>query len=147
MDTPQPTLHPLTPTHYDQALTLWQACEGIGLSDADSRCGIGKYLDRNPGCSFGAWGGERLVGTILGGHDGRRGFIHHLAVHPDYRNQGIGRKLAEATLGALKAEGISKVHLFVLNSNTEGIGFWQHLGWTLRRDISVISFILERGAC
>lgn len=141
------TLRPLTAAHYDQAIALWQACEGIGLSDADSRCGITKYLDRNPGCSFGAWDGERLVGTILGGHDGRRGYIHHLAVHPDYRKRGIGRRLAEATLEALRAEGINKVHLFIFNDNAAGIKFWESRGWTLRKDISVVSLVLEKGTC
>ncbi|PVV83743.1 GNAT family N-acetyltransferase [Dehalogenimonas alkenigignens] len=141
------SLRPLTAAAYDQTIALWQACEGIGLSDADSRCGITKYLERNPGCSFGAWDGERLVGAILGGHDGRRGYIHHLAVHPDYRKRGIGRRLAEATLSALKAEGINKCHLFIFNDNAEGIGFWESLGWTLRKDISVISLVLEKGTC
>jgi ribosomal protein S18 acetylase RimI-like enzyme len=143
-DQDPPTLHSFTAAHYDQALALWQGCPGIGLSDADSHCGISKYLDRNPGTSFVAFDGEKLVGTILGGHDGRRGFIYHLAVRPNYRHRGIGRRLAEATLAALKAEGIHKVHLFVLDSNTEGIEFWQKLGWILRRDISVISLVLER---
>jgi N-acetylglutamate synthase len=140
-------LHPLTPAHHEQALALWQACEGIGLSDADSRCNITKYLDRNPGCSFGAWGGNRLVGTILGGHDGRRGYIYHLAVHPEYRGRGIGRQLAEACLSALKAEGINKVHLFVFNVNKKAIAFWEHVGWTLRKDISVMSLVMEKGTC
>jgi putative acetyltransferase len=142
-----PTLHPFTNAHYDQALALWQACPGIGLSDADTRCGISKYLDRNPGTSFVTFDGDRLVGTILGGHDGRRGFIHHLAVHPDYRHRGIGRQLAEATLAALKGAGINKCHLFILNTNHSGMEFWQKMGWTLRKDISVISFVLEKGTC
>ncbi|XUW99990.1 MAG: GNAT family N-acetyltransferase [Dehalogenimonas sp.] len=141
------TLHPLTTAHYDQAIALWQACEGIGLSDADSHCGITKYLERNPGCSFGAWDGERLVGTILGGHDGRRGYVYHLAVHPEYRGRGIGKQLAESCLEALKAEGINKVHLFVFNTNTSAIKFWEHLGWTLRKDISVMSLAKEKGTC
>jgi len=141
------TLHPFTADHYDQALALWQACPGIGLSDADTRYGISKYMDRNPGTSFVAFDGDKLVGTILGGHDGRRGFIHHLAVHPDYRHQGIGRRLAEATLAALKAAGINKCHLFLLNTNQSGTEFWQKMGWTVRKDISVISLVLEKGTC
>ena len=140
-------LYPFTAVHYDQAIALWQACPGIGLSDADTRCGISKYLDRNPGTSFVAFDGDRLVGTILNGHDGRRGFIHHLAVHPDYRHRSIGRQLAEATLAALRAEGINKVHLFVLNTNATGIEFWQKMGWTLRKDISVRSEVLEHNTC
>ena len=141
------TIRSLTAADYDQALALWQVCEGIGLSDADSRCGITRYLDRNPGLSFAAFEGDKLIGTILGGHDGRRGYIHHLAVHPDYQHRGIGKKLAESTLEALKSDGINKVHLFILNSNKSGMEFWEHLGWTVRKDISVVSLVLEKGTC
>jgi N-acetylglutamate synthase len=140
-------LHPFTASHYDQAFALWQSCDGVGLSDADSRCNIEKYIERNPGTSFVAFDGDRLVGTILGGHDGRRGYIYHLAVHPEYRKRGIGRKLAEATLAALKAEGINKVHLFIFNTNSAGIEFWKKLGWKLRSDIGIMSLILEKGTC
>ena len=139
--------HHFNAAHYDQAFALWQACEGIGLSDADTRCCISKYLDRNPGTSFVAFEGDTLVGTILGGHDGRRGFIHHLAVHPEYRHLGIGRQLVEATVDALKAAGINKCHLFILNTNQSGMEFWQKMGWTVRKDISVISLVLEKGTC
>jgi putative acetyltransferase len=141
------TQRPFNTAHYDQAFALWQACEGIGLSDADSRCNIEKYLSRNPGTSFVVFDGDKLVGTILGGHDGRRGYIYHLAVHPEYRNRGIGRRLAEKCLESLAAAGINKVHLFIFKTNAAGIEFWQKLGWKLRTDISVISRVLEKGTC
>ncbi|MDX1413460.1 MAG: GNAT family N-acetyltransferase [Candidatus Promineifilaceae bacterium] len=124
---------------YSQVYEMWQRCEGIGLSSADRPQHIATYLDRNPGMSFLASVGGNIVGAILGGHDGRRGYIHHLAVDEAYRRLGIGRKLVERCLAALKAEGIQKCHLFIFHKNNSGIAFWESIGWTLRQDIQVIS--------
>jgi N-acetylglutamate synthase len=128
---------------YEEVLTLWQACEGIGLSDADSRENIQRYLDRNRGMSFVATVDGRVVGAVLAGHDGRRGYMHHLAVHADYRRQGIGRKLVELCAKALADAGIQKCHIFIFNHNTAGIAFWNSMGWTPRADIGVISKAIE----
>jgi ribosomal protein S18 acetylase RimI-like enzyme len=128
---------------YDEVLALWQECEGVGLSDADSREHISRYLARNRGMSFLAKEGEKVVGAVLCGHDGRRGYIHHLAVHPDYRRRGIGRRLVEKCLAALQAAGIQKCHLFIFNDNVDGIRFWKGVGWTPRADICVMSKNLE----
>ena len=76
---------------YDKVLTLWRKSEGVGLSDADSNKSIHSYLKRNPGMSFVAKAEGKIVGAVLGGQDGRRGYIHHLAVRDDFRRQGIGR--------------------------------------------------------
>ena len=124
---------------YDKAVLLWNLSEGIGLSNADSKSNIHYYLDRNPGMSFVAYDNDMLVGAVLCGHDGRRGYIHHLAVHPDSRSQGIGRMLAEKCLAALNSIGIQKSHLFIFNDNQMGIDFWKKLGWIQRFDISVLS--------
>lgn len=130
---------PFTMASYDDVVALWKQCEGIGLSDADSRENIRAYLDRNPGMSFVATAGGRVVGAVLAGHDGRRGYIHHLAVHPDGRRQGLGRRLVESCLEALRAAGIGKAHIFVFNANAGGFAFWESAGWTRRSDISVMS--------
>ena len=127
---------------YDAVLALWQEAEGIGLSAADGREAIGRYLLRNPGLSFTAWDGELLVGAVLCGHDGRRGFIHHLAVRESHRRQGIGQMLVERCLDELRKQGIDKCHLFVFAHNAAAIAFWQALGWTLRNDIAIMSRLL-----
>jgi ribosomal protein S18 acetylase RimI-like enzyme len=133
------TISPFTIESYDDILALWQQCGGIGLSEADSRDNIRSYLERNPGMSFVAMDYGRIVGAILAGYDGRRGYIHHLAVHPDHRRQGVGRQLAEHCLQKLKKAGIQKGHIFIFNNNTDGITFWKSVGWTYRADISVMS--------
>lgn len=129
---------------YDEAHALWRRSEGIGLSHADERAGIARYLERNPGVSFTARVAGTLVGTILCGHDGRRGYVHHLAVDVGFRRRGIGTALVERCLDALYAEGIRKCHLFVYVENETAIGFWRRRGWTYRTDIAVMS--CEEGA-
>ena len=130
---------------YDEVLTLWQQCEGIGLSSADSRENFQSYLERNPGMSFLARTQGLLIGAVLAGHDGRRGYIYHLAVHPNWRRQGFGRQLIDRCLQALKIAGIQKCHLFIFNDNIGGIDFWKSLGWEQRSDISVFSRTIESG--
>jgi ribosomal protein S18 acetylase RimI-like enzyme len=134
-----PSIESFDITLYDEVLALWKRCEGVGLSDADSKEAIRMYLERNPGMSFVAKAGGKVVGAILAGHDGRRGYIHHLAVDGGGRRQGIARQLVEKCLGVLKASGIQKTHIFIFRSNESGIAFWKSLGWTYRTDISVVS--------
>ena len=124
---------------YEEVCELWQQCEGVGLSEADSRENIRMYLDRNPGMSFIAACRGKIIGAVLAGHDGRRGYIHHLAVATDFRRKGIARQLMNHTMVALAKSGIQKCHLFIFNSNSEGMAFWKAMGWTIRTDISVIS--------
>jgi N-acetylglutamate synthase len=124
---------------YDDVLALWQCCDGVGLSDADSREDIQKYLERNPGMSFIASSSGKIVGAILAGHDGRRGYIHHLAVHPDFRKKGVARRLVDRSIAKLKDSGIRKCHLFVFNNNHAGLSFWQKIGWRRRLELSIVS--------
>ncbi len=137
------TISPFTIDHYEAVMDLWLEAEGVGLSSADSRESIQSYLQRNPGMSFVATDNNSLVGAILCGHDGRRGYIHHLAVHEAYRGQGIGAELADTCLDALEDIGIKKCHLFIMLDNVDGIQFWQSIGWTPREDLGVMSMELE----
>jgi putative acetyltransferase len=124
---------------YDAALDLWKRTEGIGLSEADSRPHIETYLSRNPGLSSVALDGAELVGGVLCGHDGRRGFIHHLAVSPDRRHEGIGSALVERCFKGMAGMGLRKCHIFVFADNAEGKKFWRVTGWRERFDLTVMS--------
>jgi putative acetyltransferase len=126
-------------TDYDEAIALWQATEGVGLSTADSREAITRYLARNPGMSFVARQEGLLVGAVLCGHDGRRGYLHHLAVQAGCRGQGLGKALVERCLSALAAEGIDKCHLFVYKTNEGGRAFWRKTGWFDRDTLVLMS--------
>ena len=127
----------MTVSDYDRVYALWLSCKGMGLNDVDdSREGIARYLARNPGTSFVAEDEGRIVGVILAGHDGRRGYIYHTAVHPDERRKGTGRALAEAAMEALKAEGITKAALVAFERNQAGNAFWEQQGFTARTDLT-----------
>lgn len=133
----------MTIADYDDALALWKGTEGLGLSAADSREAITRYLARNPGMSFVARSDDgTLAGAVLCGHDGRRGYLHHLAVRSDCRGLGLGRALAERCLEALRAEGIDKCHLFVKRANIAGQSFWQRIGW-MERNLVLMSRDIE----
>jgi len=134
-----PTIYPFDIAVYEEVFALWKRCEGVGLSDADSKESIVTYLKRNPGMSFVAIAGERIIGVLLAGHDGRRGYMHHLAVDADWRRQGIARLLVGNCLRALKATGIQKTHIFIFADNESGIAFWKSVGWTFRTDLRIIS--------
>lgn len=139
-------IRPMTPEDIPAALRLWQACDGISLRDADSPPALVRYLARNPGCSFVAVAGGELVGTVLAGHDGRRGYLHHAAVAAGRRRHGIGRGLVDRSLAALRAEGIGKVHLFVAGGNAVGAEFWNRLGWRERPDLTLMSVVVGDSA-
>lgn len=111
--------------HYDQAIELWKRTPGVGLSAADQRDCIAGFLRRNPGLSFVLEIGGDVAGTILCGHDGRRGLIHHLVVDPRFRRAGHGRALLSAAMDGLRAEGVGKAHLLVFRSNEDGLAFWR----------------------
>ena len=121
---------------YSQAYDLWLLC-GNGLNDKDDSLeGIDKYLKRNPSTSFVAVCEGKVVGVILCGHDGRRGIIQHACVSPDYRRCGVGKKLVDLALEALKNEGINKVLLVAFKKNEGGNAFWESQGFTLRKDLN-----------
>jgi len=129
----------LTLRDYSPAFALWSRSKGMGLSGADSRPAIAAYLRRNPGLSLIARRGTEVVATVLCGQDGRRGFLHHLAVARPYRGQGLGAKLVSTCLARLASDGIEKCHIFLHADNPEGRKFWSRVGWKVREDLIVIS--------
>ena len=121
---------------YSRVYQLWLSCKGMGLNDLDdSPEGIERYLRRNPETCFVAQEDGRIVGVILSGHDGRRGFIHHTAVHPDHRGKGIVTALVEEAMAALERCGIHKAALVVFARNQAGNDFWERRGFTSREDL------------
>jgi putative acetyltransferase len=142
------TLRPLKITDYDAVYALWLQTEGMGLNDSDGRDAIAAFLDRNEALSAVACDAAgQIVGAVLCGHDGRRGYLHHLAVARAHRKQGIGRALVNACLDKLAALKIQKCNLFLFANNTEGRTFWLHQGWTARDDIVLVQKELRSDNC
>ncbi len=121
---------------YERVYALWLSCKGMGLNDLDdSREGIARFLARNPDTCFVAEDGGEIVGVIIAGNDGRRGYIYHTAVSPARRREGIAQKLVDTALAALKTLGINKTALVVFGRNETGNAFWEKAGFTPREDL------------
>jgi ribosomal protein S18 acetylase RimI-like enzyme len=130
------TIRVMTIDDYDQIYDLWIHTPGMGLNNLDdSRDGIARYLKRNPTTCFAALQGGKIVGVILSGHDGRRGYIHHTAVAVQARRKGIAAGLVSHAMEALKREGIHKVALVAFERNLEGNAFWESQGFSVRKDL------------
>ncbi|MDB5978767.1 MAG: GCN5-related N-acetyltransferase [Nevskia sp.] len=137
----KPAIRPMTIADYDAVIELMRQTPGISLRDADSRAATAMYLERNPGLSHIAEARDRIIGCIMCGHDGRRGYLQHLLVVPEFRRQGIANALVEASLRKLGQLGIHKCHIDVLKTNTLASTYWESQGWKLRTDIHRYSFI------
>ena len=124
---------------YAQVISLWQRTENIGISSADSFENYRKFLQRNPGLCFVLLEDEKLIGTVLGGHDGRRGAIYHLAIDSNYRRKGYGQQLLDACMAAFSSCGIERCHIHVYADNEGGLKFWQKNGWFLRPELALLS--------
>lgn len=130
----------MTVSDYDAVYDMWINTSGMGLNDIDdSREGIEKFLKRNPETCFAAVENGRVIGAIMCGHDGRRGYIYHTSVREEYCGRGIGTALADSALAALESEGINKAALVVFARNEKGNAFWEKLGFTQRSDIITVT--------
>lgn len=130
----------MTIADYDSVRQLLGRMPGVVVRSTDSREATERYLARNPGLSFIARVGDRMVGCVMCGNDGRRGHLRHLAVEPAMRRQGIGTALVGRCLEALKRDGIEKTHIDVLVENQLGHEYWTKSRWQRRSDIVRYSF-------
>jgi ribosomal protein S18 acetylase RimI-like enzyme len=122
--------------HFDNDLEavfgLWQdARPGIQTGLSDTPAEIRKKLERDPDLFLVAVDGERLVGSVIGGFDGRRGLVYHLAVAPSHRGNSLGRRLMEELESRLRRKGCLKCYLLVTKDNQQTVDFYEHLGWEI----------------
>ena len=137
-------IEPMRIDDFEEVASLWRASEGVGLSRADGQAGIKVFLERNPNLSLVVRSGNgKILGAVLCGHDGRRGFLYHLAVARECRSQGIGRCLVKECLARLGALGLEKCNIFVYANNAEGKAFWRRQGWQERADLGVLQMTLD----
>ncbi|MCH5298855.1 MAG: GNAT family N-acetyltransferase [Ruminococcus sp.] len=122
-------IRPMTIEDYDEVYAMWQITTKRALSPADSRDSLARYLGRNPEMSQVALADGKIVGTVLAGHDGRIGFIHHMAVLPEYRRHHIGKQLATKALEKIFEDGIDKTQIYCYIDNETGQNFWKSLGF------------------
>ena len=134
----------MTIEDYEGVYALWKKIKGFGIrSIDDSKEGVARFLKRNPTTSVVAEKDGRIVGSILCGHDGRRGCLYHVCVDEDYRRHGIGKRMVVFAMKALKEEKINKVSLSSFTENDIGNAFWNTIGWTERLDLNYYDFTLN----
>lgn len=130
----------MTIDDYDEVYEMWQITTKRALSKADEKDQMERYLKHNAGMSQVAVVDGKIVGTVLAGHDGRRGFIHHMAVLPEFRRKKIGHALAQTAIQNIREQGIDKTHIFCYQNNETGQSFWRDFGFEKREDVFVYSF-------
>ncbi len=116
---------------YPEVISFWKSCEGLNIDDSDLYENLEVYLKRNPGLSYIALRDNKIIGTIKCGQDGRRGYLHHLAIENKYRKLGIAKELLNISLKSLKDQGIKKCNAFILDTNIDLLSFWKHNGWSM----------------
>lgn len=138
------SIREMTMDDFEKVHALWMQIHGFGIrSMDDARAGVERFIRRNPTTSIVAVQGDEILGTILCGHDGRRGCLYHVCVHENYRKHGIGKRMVEACLAALKKEQISRVNLIAFRNNEIGNQFWNGMGWNFREDVNYYEYIIE----
>lgn len=134
----------MTIEDYEGVRALWLSIKGFAIrSIDDSKEGVTRFLNRNPGTSVVAVEDGRIVGAILCGHDGRRGCLYHVCVAKEYRLRGTGKAMVVHCMEALKKEKINKVSLIAFTANDIGNAFWRQIGWTKREDLNYYDFTLN----
>lgn len=127
---------------YEKLLLFWKSIKGLGIGLGDSKENIKKFIAKNPNSNFQIKKNGEVIGTILCGNDGRRGYIYHLAIHKNFRKQSLGSRLVNTVLNNLKKEGITKCHVMIFNENRDGLEFWKKVNFDERHDVQIMSKII-----
>ena len=126
--------------YYDEVVKLWIKA-GIGVGSSDTIDEVSRVLNRNPDLFLIGKEEEKIVAVVIGAFDGRRGYVHHLAVDPDYQNKGFGKIIMKALIEQFRRGNIHKVHLFIEKSNKRVVEFYNNLGWGVREDLIMMSYV------
>ena len=125
---------------YEDIVDLWRK-SGISVGSTDTRDEIERMLQRNPELFLIGKVDNKVIGVVMGGFDGRRGYVHHLAIDPDYQRKGFGTMIMDDIIKKFRKIGVHKVHLFIEKYNKELVEFYKNLGWEIRDDLIMMSFV------
>jgi N-acetylglutamate synthase len=134
-------IRPGTAADLDGALQVWQQQAGVILRADDTPAVLQPLLITGQLRLFVAECEAVLVGAVLAGDDGRRGYLYHLAVTERKQGRGLGRALVEAALEDLATAGITRAHVFVQNAQLSARAFWERMGWQPRGDLVVYTHV------
>ncbi|MFW9852150.1 MAG: GNAT family N-acetyltransferase [Candidatus Thorarchaeota archaeon] len=125
---------------YERVNELWEIC-GITLGSSDTRDQVQRVLNYSADLFFVGIKDNKIIAVVIGAFDGRRGYVHHLAVDPKLQKEGYGRLMMEELHKRFKEKKIHKVHLFVEVDNEGVIEFYKKVGWHTRDDLKMMSFV------
>lgn len=128
-------LHPIHESDHPKLIKLWEAAGCIEVRQTETPEMLAQFLKRNPGCNYAAYAGTRLIGALLAGHDGWRGYLYHMAIKPDYRMRGLGAQLVNAAVGGIRRDGIAIIHCLVKRDNQIAQQFWDACGFEPRDEL------------
>ncbi|MFO7626828.1 MAG: GNAT family N-acetyltransferase [Candidatus Fermentibacteraceae bacterium] len=126
---------------HGELIRLWSSFPGNAITGADSRDEFDAFLTKNGSFCFTACEQDAVVGSVMAGSDGRRGYVYHLAVKTDHQRKGLGGALMRRVEDALSKAGLEKIHLFIFSDNP-AVAFYEKSGWHVRNDITVMSRVL-----
>ena len=132
-----------TMQYYHEIIALWKR-SGIEVSSSDTRDEIAKMLKRNPDLFLIGKENEKVIAVVMGAFDGRRGYVHHLAIDPDYQKKGYGKMMIDKLFETFHIKKVHKVHLFIEKNNKEVADFYKKLGWEVRDDLIMMSFVPDK---
>ena len=135
-------LRNMKPSDYASVRELWETIPGLRLEEADTEEAIHRYLARNRTLSFVALVDDNIIGSVLCGEDGRRGYLQLLCVSEKHQGKGIGKQLLKAAIEKFSLLELFEVRIFVLKNNKHGTDFWESQRWELREDIVVRTYKL-----
>jgi ribosomal protein S18 acetylase RimI-like enzyme len=128
---------------YEEVVMLWRKA-GINVGSSDTRGELKKMLKRNPNLFLVGKINNKVIGIVIGGFDGRRGYVHHLAVDPDHQKKGYGKMIIDKLIANFRKIGVHKIHLFIEKYNKDVVEFYRNLGWEIRDDLIMMSYIPDK---
>ncbi len=126
--------------YYHTIVELWKKA-GIGVGSSDTKEEIAGVLNRNPDLFLIGKEDGKIVAVVIGAFDGRRGYVHHLAVDIDYQKRGYGKIIMDELIERFRKKKVHKIHLFLEKTNPEVVDFYSNLGWNVRDDLIMMSYV------
>lgn len=128
---------------YEKVIELWRKT-GISVGSSDTKEELERMVQRNRKLFLIGKIDEKLISVVMGGFDGRRGYLHHLAVDPAYQKKGYGKLMMDELMKKFHELGVHKVHLFIEKHNKIVVDFYRNLGWDIRDDLIMMSYIPDK---
>ena len=126
--------------YYQKVVELWKKA-GIEVGSSDTKEEIAGVLNRNPDLFLIGKEDGKIVAVVIGAFDGRRGYVHHLAVDIDYQKRGYGKIIMDELIERFRKKKVHKIHLFIEKTNPKVVDFYHNLGWNIRDDLIMMSYV------